>query len=547
MSKKSRKTEKPKNAGGRPRKVIDWEQVQKLISINCTQLEICDFVGCDRETLDNHCKEIFGVSFSDFFNQKKGSSKWRLRKIQFALAEQGSAAMAIFLGKHLLGQTDKPIDQEIIDAYQKSGLTRDQVLGLIVETGNKVRADASTLPKKSFEQFVADAGYPPPYPKQVEMSEFALPLELATDPRMLLGARGIGKTDYVTILKAAYKVYCLGTNYSLLIMTKEKKRAAAIIYEIAQALLKNGVELEKSNSNCVRVKGRLGKDHSVEGISVKASMRGRHPDEGLMDDPVTEEDVSQAMRDLVERKYNEFLKLTKNVCILGQPAHKQDLYAKLRPLLKLMEVPHGSIPELDHDLEAMRLAGVDERSIAMSYHLKIPTDGTNPFDAIKYIDRFPTGGDAVAWLDPCFKGTGKDTSALSIIKGHFDGVAVKGKVWAKAWNHCLDDIVKELILCGVKKLAVECNSLGDQPVLMFRQLFAAHKVSIGVVGRDSIKEKHGKIMNAGAYAHLIHLSKDSDRAYTNQVVNYEYGAEPDDAPDSLASGLEWLGLIRGKR
>jgi hypothetical protein len=125
------------------------------------------------------------------------------------------------------------------------------------------------------------------------------------------------------------------------------------------------------------------------------------------------------------------------------------------------------------------------------------------------------------------------------------GIAVFGKTWKKAWNHCLDELVPFLKTHNVKKLAIECNSLGDQPVIMMRQLLQGS--GIGVVGVDSVLNKHSKIMAAGSYAHLIHLSKESDKVYIDQVVKYEYKAENDDAPDSLASCLEWIGLIRGKR
>lgn len=395
--------------------------------------------------------------------------------------------------------------------------------------------------KKTFSEFCDGAGYPRPFPKQVEMLDFGL---TQTDPRLLLGARGYGKTDYVTILGVAYDLYMKGPDVSWLILTKEKKRCAAIIAEIASALKNNGVPLEKENSSCIRLVGRTGKDHSVEGVSIRSGLRGRHPNGIIMDDPVTEEDVSEATRMLVERKYNEAFKLVSNILIIGQPAHQHDLYAKLRPLLKKMEVPHGVIPELDHDLEAMRLAGVDARSIEMSYHLKIPSDGSSPFEKINYIDRFPPG-DSVAFLDPSHKG--EDYTALSIVKAHFQGVAVRGHVWKKAWNHCLDELVPHLKACGVKKLCVETNGLGDQPVIMLRQLFNSLRLSIGVVGKDSILQKHAKIMSAGAYAHLIHLSKESDTIYVNQTVQYEYKAKHDDAPDSLASCLEWIGLIRGKQ
>lgn len=393
--------------------------------------------------------------------------------------------------------------------------------------------------KKTFSEFCTTAGYPVPYPKQVEMFDFA---STPTEPRLILGARGYGKTDYVTILGDAYEIYMDETlEHSILIITDSKNRNTAIINEIAKALTLNGVELEKENASLVRVKGKIGKDHSVEALTIRSSFRGRHPKKIRMDDPVTETSVSPAQRELIQRKYNEAFKLCSDICVIGQPVHAQDLYAKLRPLLKVLEIPWGTIPELDHDLEAQRLAGVDEKSISASYHLKILSDGSMPFEKINYIDKFPAG-DSVAFLDPSHKG--KDTSALSIFKQHFQGVAVVGFAAHRAWNHWADFIVTKLKAHGVKKLCIECNGLGDQPVLLFRQLLSGS--GIGVVGMDSTDNKHARIMAAGTFAHLIHLSKESDRAYTDQVIQYEYGAEPDDAPDSLASGLKWVGLIRGK-
>lgn len=392
---------------------------------------------------------------------------------------------------------------------------------------------------KSFTDFCVDAGYPAPFPKQVEMMDFGIALK---ETRLLLGARNYGKTDYITILGAAYRLY-LDATFRVLILTKEEKRVKSIVAEIAKALIANGVELEQKTALALRVKGLHGKDKSVEGLSIRSGLRGRHPDMIIMDDPVTDEDVSEATRKLVQRKYNEAHKLQSNILIIGQPAHAQDLYAKLRKLaeLKKMEVPYGTIPELDVDLEAQRLAGVDENSIQASYFLKIVSDGSLPFEKINYIPKYPAG-DSVAWLDPSHKG--KDTSALSIFRQHFQGIAVVGFAAHRAWNHWLDEIVPIMQKYGVKKLCIETNGLGDEPVLMARRLLKG--MGIGVVGRDSTDNKHAAIMAAGAYAHLIHLSQESNKSYTDQVVQYEYGAEPDDAPDSLARGLQWVGLIRGK-
>jgi hypothetical protein len=103
-------------------------------------------------------------------------------------------------------------------------------------------------------------------------------------------------------------------------------------------------------------------------------------------------------------------------------------------------------------------------------------------------------------------------------------------------------MVAALMKYGVKKVAFESNALGDQPVIMLRELLG--QAGVGVVGIPSIQNKHAKIMAAGAYAHLIHLSRESDPKYLEQVTHYEYGAKVDDAPDSLASCLKWIGFIR---
>lgn len=400
-------------------------------------------------------------------------------------------------------------------------------------------AQSKAAPQKvSFTDFCERAGYPRPYPKQCEMKDFGLSGE---DPRLLLGSRGYGKTDYITVLGVAFEIYCDPT-FTCLLVTKSKTRNTAMLGEVAKALEKNGVTLEKNNSECVRIAGLVGKDHSVSATTVKSvSLRGRHPKLVIMDDPVTPDDVSDATRRQVERTYNEICKLTQNVLVIGQPVHQYDLFEKLRPMIRKLEVPYGSIPELDPDLEAMKLAGVDEASISASYHLKVLNEGSTPFDKIRYLDRFPTGESAVAFIDPSHEGG--DYTALSIIKAHMDGIAVVGFTWKRAWNHCLDEVASRIKQFRVQKIAFETNALGDQPILMLRQALP----SIGVIGRRSNNNKHSRIMAAGAFAHLIHLSRESDRNYIDQVVKYEYKAKHDDAPDSLATGLEWIGLVRGKQ
>lgn len=508
---------------------INWEEFDKLVGFQCTQEELADFFNCDVDTLNNACIRDRGEKLSDVWRKKKNAGRTKLRKLQFQIVERGgpgAATMAIYLDKKMnpTENPDRPPDPP---------------------------GKPAVLPAvKSFEEFCEAARYPRPYPVQVEMAAFGVdgipysgePHPGGLQPRMLLGARGYGKTDYVTILKAAYKVFIEGPLATILIVSKSKTRNTAMIQEIASALKANGVELEKENASVIRIAGLIGKDHSVEAVTIKTSMRGRHPKLVILDDPVTEEDVSEAMRLLVKRKYNEIMKLCSNVVVIGQPAHAYDLYSELRPMVRKMEVPHGTIPELDHDLEAQRLAGVDEKSIQASYFLKITPDGEIPFANIKLIDRFPNG-DCVAFIDPS---DGGDYTAVSILRMIGDGVvAVQGHAWKRPWFHCVDDMVTIFRARGVRKIGFETNVTGSQPVEQLRQIPLLN--GVGVVGIHSTTQKHSTIMSAGSYSHLIHLSRESDRVYTDQVTKYEKGAKFDDAPDSLARGLEWLGLVRGKR
>ena len=104
-----------KNLGGRPKKYdIDKDQVEKLAALGCTNSEIASFFGCS--------KDLISKSYSTNVTKGKEKGKIRLRQMQWRSAENGSVPMQIWLGKQVLGQTDKqeitevkPIDDIIFD------------------------------------------------------------------------------------------------------------------------------------------------------------------------------------------------------------------------------------------------------------------------------------------------------------------------------------------------------------------------------------------------------------------------------------------------
>ena len=95
----------------RPKKYnIDTEQVEKLAGLGCTNTEIASFFGCSPDLLEKN--------YSEFLTKGRDKGKIRLRQLQFKAAEKGNVTMLIWLGKQVLGQTDKqevelikPIDE----------------------------------------------------------------------------------------------------------------------------------------------------------------------------------------------------------------------------------------------------------------------------------------------------------------------------------------------------------------------------------------------------------------------------------------------------
>ena len=106
--------EKQNKVMGRPVKEYDVKQFVDLIGIGCGQEEICwwfrDETGkpANIDTISRWCKRTFGLTFQEFRVQNGAMAlKIKLRRNQLKLSEK-SAAMAIFLGKQYLGQTDTP-------------------------------------------------------------------------------------------------------------------------------------------------------------------------------------------------------------------------------------------------------------------------------------------------------------------------------------------------------------------------------------------------------------------------------------------------------
>ena len=86
---------------GRPKREIDWAKVEGLARFHCTPEEIANFMEIPPRTLTGRDE------FSQIYKKGIDAGKMSLRRWQFKSAENGNVTMQIWLGKQLLGQTDK--------------------------------------------------------------------------------------------------------------------------------------------------------------------------------------------------------------------------------------------------------------------------------------------------------------------------------------------------------------------------------------------------------------------------------------------------------
>ena len=104
----------------RPRIEIDEKNFKQLCALQCTLSEIASFFDCNESTIERWCKRELKMDFADAFKKYSAGGKMSLRRWQFKMAEH-NCAMAIFLGKNWLGQSDK-IEQTITEVEDLTSL-----------------------------------------------------------------------------------------------------------------------------------------------------------------------------------------------------------------------------------------------------------------------------------------------------------------------------------------------------------------------------------------------------------------------------------------
>lgn len=104
---KTKSTASAKTKGGRPKVAIDMDQLKSMVEIQCTAEECAQVLGVSSDTIDRRLKEKTGQGFAEFYKKHSAGGKASLRRFQWKSAQGGNVSMQIWLGKQMLGQTDK--------------------------------------------------------------------------------------------------------------------------------------------------------------------------------------------------------------------------------------------------------------------------------------------------------------------------------------------------------------------------------------------------------------------------------------------------------
>lgn len=81
---------------------IDAEEVYKLAQLGCPNTEIAAWFKCSTDTVERR--------FAAELHKGRANLRMSLRKWQIEAAKRGNVAMMIWLGKQMLGQSEK-VDQ----------------------------------------------------------------------------------------------------------------------------------------------------------------------------------------------------------------------------------------------------------------------------------------------------------------------------------------------------------------------------------------------------------------------------------------------------
>ena len=358
--------------------------------------------------------------------------------------------------------------------------------------------------------------------------------------------------------RASYKTTCVSIALALIIILLPNKRTLflrktdADIKEIikqVQKILKDphtqyfvqciyGVNLKLTVESATEINTNLTTDirgtSQLVGMGCGSSITGKHFDRIFTDDIVNINDrVSKAERDRTKLVYQELQNIKNRdgrIFNTGTPWHKDDCFAIMPEAEKFDCYSTGLIS--DEQLEVIKKS-MTRSLFAANYELRHiaaedvifqnPQTGADPAEVEQ--------GDC--HIDAAYGG--EDFSAFTIVKKRGNIFYVYGRLWQKNIDDCLDEIQRLRAQFNAGKIYCEDN--GDKGYLAKELRNRGERAII-------YHENMHKFIKITTYLKAewenVKFVAGTDKAFIDQICDYNESAEHDDAPDSLASQIRRL-------
>lgn len=267
----------------------------------------------------------------------------------------------------------------------------------------------------------------------------------------------------------------------------------------------------------------------ILGIGLKSSITGKHADLVITDDICNVTDrISKAERDRTKIQYQELQNIRNRggrIINLGTKWHKDDVFSLMENIHVYDYKQTGLITEEKaQELRDSMTAAL----FACNYELKIIADD----DLIFVSPR--VGGDpamveqGICHIDAAYGGS--DYTAFTILRKKDGQYYVLGKLWHKA----VDDVIDEIIALRKRFMAgkIYCEDNADKGYLA-KDL---RKRGERVVSYSEHENKYIKIVTKlkPEWKNILFIDG-TDNDYIDMICDFNEDAEHDDAPDSLAS------------
>jgi hypothetical protein len=390
-------------------------------------------------------------------------------------------------------------------------------------------------------------------------SEWIKDAWVSKEVKSMQAHRNSYKTTSILIVGAIWHLLFVNPESTILIIRKSDLDAQKIVETIRQYLeskeitiitdfLYGAKTIKTDNwskrSLTISLKKSNTPEGSIDSKGTTSAITGAHYGYIFPDDIITLKDrISKAEREWIKdfvRELRNVIKEGGKIFYSGTPWHRNDAWSII-PKPKIY--PIGSIhikgytPDKIEKKKAEIKQGTTRSLYCANYDLKHVADEDRIFSDPNFGEWPEKFSLLIGWLDTAY--SGKNTNALTLMGQCAEKKTwhVRGFVWHKNVIDIYNDIVYIMNRYRAGTLYIESNADKGLSAKDISKKYPS------VRPKWESKNKHVKIVSyAKQHWNEFIFANDCDEEYLGQILDYEEGQEPDDAPDSLASAAREVGF-----